>query len=257
MDTVILMLPSSREVEDLLLGADGLLERLSPGSLVIDMGSSEPTSTQELAERAAGRGIEYLDAPVSGGVAKARTGELTIMVGGGDAPFERARPLLERMGATIIHVGPAGAGDAAKALNNLVSAANVAAAAEGIAVATRFGIQPSVMVELLNASTGRSQASEVKYPRHIINHAWDSGFGLDLMVKDLRIASQLAEQLDVPMTVTAAARELAEQTREQFGAGRDHTEVARLVEQRSGTDFTGRTPEDQRPKPENPNQKRK
>ena len=113
------------------------------------------------------------------------------------------------------------------------------------------------MLELLNASTGRSQATEVKYPQHILNHAWNSGFGLDLMVKDLRIAAELADQLDVPIRVTAAARELAEQTRDEYGAGRDHTEVARLVEQRSRTDFTDTAAEDNRPEQPTPEQNRK
>lgn len=227
-DTVILMLPDSRVVESVLL-EQGLLERLPDGALVIDMGSSEPPSTRRLAEQAAARGVGYVDAPVSGGVAKAATGELSIMVGGRPSDVARARPHLEPLGAPIVEVGPPGAGHAAKALNNLVSATNLAAAAEALTVATRFGIAPEVMVDVLNASTGRSQASEVKYPKHVLTGAYDSGFAMDLMIKDLGIARSLAETEGIDTPVTEAARTAALRAREALGgAGLDHTEVARF-----------------------------
>lgn len=230
-DTVVLMLPDSAVVEAVLDG-QGLLDRLGDGALVIDMGSSVPSSTQELAARASGLGVGYVDAPVSGGVAKARTGELAIMVGGTDVDVARARAHLEPLGGTILHVGPPGAGHAAKALNNLASASNLAAAAEVLTVARAFGIDPAAMVEVLNASTGRSQATEVKYPRHVLPDSWDSGFAMDLMIKDLGIALDLAGKHDAVTPVTAAAREAAVRAREALGgAGLDHTEVARWYEQ--------------------------
>ena len=182
--TVILMLPDSRIVESVLLGEDGLLAHLSPGTLVIDMGSSEPASTRRLSELASQQGLRYVDAPVSGGVAKATTGELSIMVGGEPAAVQSAKAHLEPMGANFVHVGPSGAGHAAKALNNLLSATNLAAAAEVLCVAQRSGIRPEVMVEVLNSSTGRSQATEVKYPQHILTGSFASGFEMDLMLKD-------------------------------------------------------------------------
>jgi 3-hydroxyisobutyrate dehydrogenase len=230
-DTVVLMLPDSRIVESVLL-ADGLLDRLPAGSLVIDMGSSEPTSTRRLAESARARGIGYVDAPVSGGVAKAVTGELSIMVGGEPADVERARPHLEPLGAAVLVVGPPGAGHAAKALNNLVSATNLAAAAEVLTVARRFGIAADVMVDVLNASTGRSQASEVKYPKHVLTGTYDSGFAMDLMIKDLGIARSLAEAQGVRTPVTGAAYAAAVSARDALGGpGLDHTELARWYEQ--------------------------
>ena len=233
-DTVILMLPDSRVVEAVLV-TDGLLARLPAGSLVIDMGSSEPASTQRLAADARARGLGYVDAPVSGGVAKAVTGELSIMVGGDPADVQRARPHLEPLGGAVLVVGAAGAGHAAKALNNLLSATNLAAAAEVLTVAGGFGIDPGVMVEVLNASTGRSQATEVKYPKHVLTGSYDSGFAMDLMIKDLGIARSLAAAQEARTPVTDAAYAAAVRAREALGgAGLDHTELARHYESING-----------------------
>jgi len=237
-DTVILMLPSSRVVESVLEGPQGLLARLSGGTLVVDMSSSEPTSTKRLADEAGRRSIGYVDAPVSGGVAKAITGELSIMVGGAPGDVERARTHLEPMGAAITAVGPVGAGHAAKSLNNLLSATNIAAAAEVLSVATKFGIEPAVMVDVINASTGRSQASEVKFPRHILPGTYDSGFAFDLMVKDIGIAESLAEEHAVTLEVTGAAARAARSAAAEDPT--DHTELARYVARRTGTTFSAR-----------------
>ena len=229
--TVILMLPDSRIVESVLLGEDGLLAHLSPGTLVIDMGSSEPASTRRLSDLASQQGLRYVDAPVSGGVAKATTGELSIMVGGEPAAVQSAMAHLEPMGANIVHVGPSGAGHAAKALNNLLSATNLAAAAEVLCVAQRSGIRPEVMVEVLNSSTGRSQATEVKYPQHILTGSFASGFEMDLMLKDLDIATGLSAEDEVSTPITSQTVEtLVEARRWLDASGLDHTEIARYYE---------------------------
>jgi 3-hydroxyisobutyrate dehydrogenase len=228
-DTVVLMLPDSATVESVLLD-QGLLAGLPAGALVIDMSSSVPESTRALAPRAARGGVGYVDAPVSGGVAKARTGELTVMAGGSTDDVERARPHLRPLATTVLHVGGPGAGHAAKALNNLASAANLAAAAEVLVVARSFGIAPEAMVEVLNASTGRSQASEVKYPRHVLTGTWDSGFAMDLMIKDLGIALDLAAEHGVAAPVVTAVREAATRARRELGDAPDHTELARWYE---------------------------
>ncbi|WP_460772556.1 NAD(P)-dependent oxidoreductase [Microbacterium sp. GXF7504] len=229
-DTVILMVPNSRIVESLVRTDTALLERLPAGSLIIDMSSSEPESTRTLAAAAAQHGIDYVDAPVSGGVAKAKTGELAIMVGATEPGFERARPYLEVLGASIHHVGDPGAGDAAKALNNLLSATNIAAAAEVITAAARFGIAPEKMVAVLNASTGRSQATEVKYPNFILSGTFASGFGMDLMLKDLAIARSLTSGAGLVTPVTDSAGTVAERSRAVAGSPPDHTEIARYYE---------------------------
>lgn len=233
LDTVILMLPNSRIVESLLLGDrdEGLLARLRQGTLVIDMGSSEPSSTRHLAEVAAGLGLHYVDAPVSGGVAKATTGELAIMVGGDRVGVDLAQPHLAPLGRNVVIVGPPGAGHAAKALNNLLSATNLAAAAEVLCVAQSAGIEPEVMVEVLNTSTGRSQATEVKYPQHILTGTFASGFEMDLMLKDLDIAAALfvEAEISVPITSTTVAT-LHDARRWLDSSGLDHTEIARYYE---------------------------
>ncbi|TIH29572.1 NAD(P)-dependent oxidoreductase [Subtercola vilae] len=238
-DTVILMVPNSRIVESIMLTGDRLLEKLPEGALVIDMSSSVPTSTQMLAARAAEHGIGYVDAPVSGGTAKAVTGQLAIIVGGEPTAVERAMPHLEPMAGSILVVGPSGSGHAAKALNNLLSATNIAAAAEILTISTKFGIDPAVMVNVLNASTGRSQATEVKFPKHILTGTWDSGFGMDLMIKDLGIARDLAAETGTESPLTATTFEIANTARETVGGELpDHTELARYYELRNDITFT-------------------
>ena len=233
--TVVLMLPDSRTVEAVLLGEDdgsGLLGRLGEGAVVVDMGSSEPASTRHLAVLAAERGVGYVDAPVSGGVSRAETGELAIMVGGRDEDVARARPHLEPLGASVVHVGPSGTGHAAKALNNLLSATNLAAAAEVLCVAEREGIDPAVMVEVLNSSTGRSQATEVKYPQHVLTGTFASGFAMDLMLKDLAIAQRLADDVSAASPITRSTVQTLVEARRVLGrAGMDHTEIVRYYEQ--------------------------
>ena len=235
--TVILMLPNSRIVESVVAG---LFAQLEPGALLIDMGSSEPASTQRLAGQAAEAGLAFVDAPVSGGVAKARIGELSIMVGGLPADRERALAHLAPLGTSITLVGPSGSGHAAKALNNLLSATNLAAAAEIFTVARSFGIDAAVMVDVVNSSTGRSQATEVKYAKHVLNGTFSSGFSLDLMLKDVAIAQALGTGLSTPITDTTVG--VLAEVRRVLGDARatdaglpdavplDHTEVARYFE---------------------------
>lgn len=226
--TVILMVPNSHIVEQALHGEDGVLRQLRPGSLVIDMGSSEPISTRSLAREASERGVAYVDAPVSGGVAKAHSGELTIMVGGEQAAVDSAMDLLRSMGTTVMAVGPAGAGHTAKALNNLLAATNLLAVAEVVRTAAAMGIDPSTMVGVLNASSGRNRASEVNFPRHVLSGTYDSGFALDLMVKDMRIGARLVDPAGEQAPIVAAALESAEAYRAAHpGGAPDYTEFAR------------------------------
>ena len=228
-DTLVLMVPNSRIVESLLLDAR-LLNRLPAGSLIIDMSSSEPSSTAELAKRAASRSVAYVDAPVSGGVAKAITGELAVMVGAAAGSLQRARPILDAVAGSVHHVGGPGAGDAAKALNNLLSATNIAAAAEILTAATRFGIAPEAMLGVINASTGRSQATEVKYPAFVLTGTFASGFGMDLMLKDLAIAKSLTSGAGLDTPVTDAAGVIANAARAFASSPPDHTEIVRYYE---------------------------
>ena len=228
LDAIILMLPHSGIVEAILLD-DGLLERVAPGTLLIDMGSSLPASTRKIAAAAAQRGVAYLDAPVSGGRVRAISGELSIMLGGDSRDCERATSLLRHLGTTIVRAGGPGAGHAAKALNNLLSATHIAAAAEVVCAAQRFGIAPDTMVGILNNSTGRSQATEVKFPQHILPGSYQSGFRMDLMLKDIDTAIAIFHDVEAVGFITAAAAEITHRAARDLGAT-DHTEVARWYE---------------------------
>lgn len=236
-DVAVLSLPDSTVVEAVLSPPGGLLAALRPGSLVIDVGSSRPASTQALAAVAAARGIDLVDAPVSGGVAKAATAELSVMVGGDAAAVERALPVLARLGVGPVHVGPVGAGHAMKALNNLLSAIGLVGASEVLSVGSRFGLDPSTMLEVLNASTGRNHATEVKVAQHVLSRTFASGFGLRLMVKDLTTALDLAHSSTTPAPLSAACLELCVAALRELGDGADHTEVARSVERRAGVEL--------------------
>jgi 3-hydroxyisobutyrate dehydrogenase len=240
-DVLLLMVPSSDVVEALLVG-DGLLERMRPGSVVLDMSSSRPASTVALAERAAGRGVRFVDAPVSGGQAKAITGELSIMVGGGDEPVQRVRPLLAAMGSSIHRTGPTGSGHALKALNNLLSAIGIAGAAEVLTTGTKFGLDPKVMLDVINSSTGRNQATQVKFEPYVLSGTFDSGFALSLMVKDLRTALQIADDTGTPTPVALAVLDAAVQALEDAPEpGVDHTVLARWIAARAGVDLAAST----------------
>lgn len=236
---VILMLPDSAVVRQVVLEG-GLLDALAPGCLLIDMSSSEPTETQELAVTAAASGITLIDAPVSGGVRGAEAATLTIMVGGPGQEVERCRPLLETMGSKVLHVGGSGAGHALKALNNLLSATTLLASAEALLVGTRFGLDPEVMLDAINSSTGRSYSTELKLPEYVLPRTFSSGFDLRLMVKDLRTAVRLADATGSPLRLGAASSELWGQAERELPADADHTEIARWLESAGGTPPEGR-----------------
>lgn len=229
-DVVVTMLPDADAVREALFGessADALIAGLRPGAIVVDMSSSAPPETRATGARLAERGAVMLDAPVSGGVPRAKTGELTIMLGGDDAAaMDRAGPLLESMGA-VHRTGPLGSGHAAKALNNYVSAAGLAAACEALIIGRAFGLDPAVLTDVLNVSTGRNNATERKLHQFILSESFDSGFALALMAKDLRIAASLAEALGLdPPGAHRMAAEWSDAER-ALDPGADHTEIFR------------------------------
>lgn len=236
-ELVILMLPNSRIVEQLLL-EQGLLDAMRPGSLLIDMSSSEPASTQRLARTALEREVELVDAPVSGGKAKAATGELTIMVGGTASGKSRAFDVLVHLGTSIVDTGAAGTGHAMKALNNLLSATQMLATSEVLSAGAKFGLAPATMLEVLNHSTGRNQATEVKFAPYVLTGTFDAGFAFNLMVKDLLIAAPLVERAVPEPTVVGAAAEQWRQAQAYLdNAAADHTEIARWVESKTGVEL--------------------
>jgi len=233
-DVLITMLPTSAVVEKVLAEA---LPALRPGSLVIDMTSGIPSATRRLAGMVAEAGSAMIDAPVSGGVARARNGTLAIMVGGDEASIARARPVLEAMGSTITACGGVGAGQAMKALNNLVSAGGFLIGIEALLIGQQFGLDPGLMTDVLNASTGMNNSTQKKFRQFVLSRGFDSGFGLDLMVKELSIALEIARDGHTPAPFAAACRELWASAASLLGPGQDHTAIARLSEMLAGREL--------------------
>lgn len=228
---VLLMLPTSAIVSSVLVEHD-LLGALEPGTLVVDMGSSQPETTRELAAVAEQRGLRLVDAPVSGGVKGAREGALTIMAGGHEEWVAEIAAPLGVMGKKAVHVGPVGAGHALKALNNLLSASHLVASSEAIAIGAKFGLDPAAMVDAINGSSGKNWSTEMKFPTYVLPGTFNSGFALSLLVKDTRIAVELARSTGVPAEHAEATLALWERAMEELPADADHTEIFRWVEKR-------------------------
>ncbi|MCX5044182.1 NAD(P)-dependent oxidoreductase [Aldersonia sp. NBC_00410] len=225
--TVILMLPNSAVVEAI-LEDPAVVAALQPGMTVVDMSSSDPMSTRRLADRLAARGIALVDAPVSGGVSGAEAGTLTIMAGGSVDAVVAVEKVLAPMG-TPRRIGDCGAGHAIKAINNLLAAVHLLATAEGYAAGLRFGLDPEVIVSTINAASGRSASTEIKFPKFVVPETYDSGFALALMLKDMRTATGLAAELGVPAVLGECAVGLWSAADADLGPGADQTEIARWV----------------------------
>ncbi len=236
-DIIFTMLPTSAIVEQVLGGEQGVLAGLRPGSVVVDMSSGVPAHTQRLAQAVAAAGGEMVDAPVSGGVPRARTGELAIMFGGPAQTLERVRPALSCMGTSITPVGAVGSAHAMKALNNLVSAGGFLIGVEAMLIGQQFGLDPNVIVDVLNASTGMNNSTQKKFKQFVLSRQFNSGFGLDLMVKDLGIALGIATDTGTPTPFASLCRELWASAGKTLGKGQDHTAVARLSEQLAGVEL--------------------
>ena len=225
-EVLFTMLPNSDIV-------DAVVKELAPhldrSACVIEMSSADPNRTRALASDLAMRGIELIDAPVSGGVKKAVLGTLAIMVGGNQALFKKYQPLLLVMGKSITHVGPVGAGHALKALNNYVSAAALIATAEAIHVGAAFGIDPATIVNVINASTGKNNTTENKAHQFMLNGAFNSGFSLALQAKDVGIAADLGRSLDIPMDLAQKVSAMTFAASQALGKTADHTELYKFV----------------------------
>jgi 3-hydroxyisobutyrate dehydrogenase-like beta-hydroxyacid dehydrogenase len=240
-DVVLTMLPDPAATAAAARGEAGILAGLAPGTLWLEMGSSHPATTRELAQAAAERRASLLDAPVSGGVAGAEQGTLTIMVGGPAALLERARPILETLGRNIFHVGDQpGDGDLAKTINNLLSAVNLTAAAEAMALGMRGGLDPARLLEAVGAGTGSSRALTEKIPGHVLSGRFAAGFTIGQMLKDLGIGQDVAEDLGVPTPIGSLVHGLWAAFADQGHAEADHTEVAAMVAARAGVELAPR-----------------
>lgn len=226
-DVILLMLPSSDVVESV-VADQAVQSSLRAGVVVLDMSSSDPVRTRALAARVEETGADLVDAPVSGGVAGATAGTLTIMAGGVIEAVDRVEPLLTVLG-TLKRAGPVGSGHALKALNNLLSATHLLVSSEAILAGQRFGLDPEVILDVVNTSSGRSFSTEYKWPTFVLPENFDSGFALRLLVKDAAIAVELARTVGLPSRLGEAALELWRAAAEVLPADADHTEIARFA----------------------------
>ncbi len=228
-DVLITMLPDGKAVRKVLLD-DGAAAALPKGATVIDMSSSDPVGTRALGEALGAQGRTLIDAPVSGGVARARSAQLSIMAGGDAAVIANLRALLETMGNRLFLTGPLGSGHAMKALNNYVSAAGLAAVCEALVVGRAFGLDPAAMNEVLNTSSGKNNTTEVKVKQFMLSGAFNSGFSAGLMAKDLATAADLAEAMGIAAPFAHDCVAVWQKMVAALGAGADHTEFLRFCE---------------------------
>ena len=233
-DVVITCFPVSSDVESLLDGPDGLLAGLARGATLVDCTSGDPATSKRIAARLAEQGIGYLDAPVSGGVLGAEGGTLTVMVGGDAATLEKVRPVIEAFGKKIVHCGAIGTGDAVKAVNNALLALHLWSTAEGLATLTSAGVDPAVALDVINTSSGRSNASMNLFPERVLTRAFPRTFRLALLDKDVGIAAQVAREQRIPSPLIQLTAELYQAAHRALGEDADHVEVVKWVEQLTG-----------------------
>lgn len=226
-EVLVTMLPTGAIVREALTDPNaGVARHLKPGTLVIDMSSSEPAGTRALGEELARRSLVLLDAPVSGAVPRAKTGTLTIMLGGDDrAAMERAKPLLLNMGNQVFETGGLGTGHAMKALNNFIAAACYTASAEALLIGRQFGLDGHRMIDIINVSTGRNFNTEVVMKEQVLERKFSSGFALGLLAKDVKIAADLARAVKMDAPLTRLVNDRYALARESLGATRDCTEA--------------------------------
>ena len=237
-DIVITMLPHGREVESVVFGPDGLSAGFTSGCVLLDTSSSEPWYTRKTSTRLAEMGVSMVDAPVSGAQMGAEKAELVFMVGGDPASVERVRPVLQALGKSIFHLGPVGAGHAMKSINNLITAVTFLATTEGLAIGRSYGLDPAVMVDVLNVSTGMSWISRTHIGQRILSRRFDDPFKLDLMVKDIDIAMRIASDhgLDVPLSLANQA--IWQRTQGEIPGGSSVSELVRALEKHWGVEIS-------------------
>lgn len=231
-DVVITCFPISPDVEGLLDGPSGLLQAMPAGSTLVDCTSGDPATSKRIAARLANQGVGFLDAPVSGGVVGAEAGTLTVMVGGDAATLERVRPALEAFGKRIVHCGPIGAGDAVKAVNNALLAQHIIGAAEGLFALEKAGVSAAVALDVINNSSGRSNATMNLFPERVLTKAYPRTFRLALLDKDVGIAAQIARDVHVDAPMLELASRLYREAHAALGEEADHVEIVKWMAER-------------------------
>ena len=226
-DVVVTMLPDDRAVSAVMLEWDGgIASALRPGAVLVDMSSSNPNGTIKLGKALAERGVGFVDSPVSGGIARAVTGTLALMAGTDDPAYlERVTPVLEVLGGQIFPTGPLGSGHAMMALNNFVGGTTYVVTAEALAIGQHYGLTPSTMVDVFNASTARSFNSEVVFKDHVISGKYATAFALGLITKDVGIAANLAEESGVDAPLVRLSSERWAESVAKLGFAADHSEA--------------------------------
>ncbi len=233
-DVIITMLPTSAEVDEVVAQ---LLPKLRQGTLWIDATSGDPNVSKETAKRLGEKGVAFVDAPVTGAVVGAENATLTIMIGGSDADFERAREVLTLCGKTIIHAGPVGAGHAIKVLTNSIMGATVWITSECMLLAKQYGIDLKTALAVTNAGSGRSNASENLLPMRLLEGKWPLIFKLAHHDKDIRIASALSHQQHASTPMLALTQHLFSAALHQLGTNADYIEVAKIIARMNGTSW--------------------
>jgi 2-hydroxy-3-oxopropionate reductase len=228
-DVIITMLPDSPQVEEVVAGEEGVLEGIKEGALLLDMSTISPVVTEELAEAVEKKGASMLDAPVSGGDVGAIEGTLSIMVGGSEEDFERAKPLFEVMGKTVTHVGPSGAGQVVKAANQIVVALTIEAVSEALVLGSKGGVSPEKVLDVLSGGLAGNKVMEVKREK-FLSHTFDPGFRSELHHKDLGIALAAGREYGVVLPVTAIVDQMLLAMKKKGWGGEDHSALLRVIE---------------------------
>lgn len=232
-DIVFSSLPGPREVEEVALGARGLIEGARPGLLYADLSTNFPAVAERICTALAAKGVTMLDAPVSGGVAGAERGTLAVMVGGDKQAFEICKPLFEQFGANIFHVGKIGSGCVAKLVNNMLAFANSVAAFEGMLIGTKAGVDPQMLHDIVQASSGSSWAMR-QLPEKVFAGDFSPGFTIDLAYKDLRLALEMGDEFSVPLFMGSLCINLMRQARANGRGGDDLSGLMRVLEDNVG-----------------------
>lgn len=234
-DIVITCFPTSQDVEQVL--DSGLADALRPGSVLVDCTSGDPATSRRIATRLAGHQVEFVDAPVSGGTSGAEAGTLTVMCGGSEAALHRVHEVLAAFGSKIVHCGDVGAGHALKSVNNALLAVHIISTAEGLAALAKAGVHADVALDVINASSGRSNASMNLFPERVLTRAFPRTFRLALLDKDARIAAGVAHEHDVPAPLLQLAADLMAAAHRELGEDADHVEAVKLVERRANVEI--------------------
>jgi 3-hydroxyisobutyrate dehydrogenase-like beta-hydroxyacid dehydrogenase len=240
---ILLSLPTSAHVEQVCLGPEGIIHGAAPDTVVLDLTSGQPSATVRIAQALAERGIAMLDAPVSGGTHGAEEGSLAVMVGGDPQLFERYKPLLSTFGRNLFHMGPIGSGHLTKSLNNFLSAVNTLATSEAMVVATKAGLDPARVIQVIAVSSGSSFAAQRRFPQYILKNDFSpkGGMAIELLHKDLEIAMTAGREQQVPMPIAHLAQQLVRIGMIELGATTPNQSLVKIYERWAGVEVREKT----------------